>query len=92
MAKETRGAIVSVRLSDEEQDRLRAIAEETGTTVSEVIRTLVKRETRDPLPSGVTQAPIRDAVLYDGSASTFRWLAGDWEGVSGATITTRAEL
>lgn len=93
MAKELpRGAVVSVRLSDQEQDRLRAIADESGTSVSEVIRDFVNREMRDPLPRGVSVSPTRDMAVSDGSSPAFRWLAGDWEGASGATITTRAQL
>ena len=46
MAKETRDAVVSVRLSAEEQERLRKLAEEEGApSVSELIRRYVRRTT-----------------------------------------------
>lgn len=58
MAKEARDAVVSVRISEEDQSRLRRLAAERGTSVSELVRSVVVREVSEPpvIPraSGVT--------------------------------------
>jgi hypothetical protein len=68
MAKATRGAVVSVRMSDDEHARLRAIAEARGETLSELVRSVVVREMIRPAPSAsVTMTPLsQPAALGEG--------------------------
>ncbi len=44
MTKEVRDAVVSLRISAEEQAQLRELAEARGSSVSDLIRTVVMRE------------------------------------------------
>jgi len=44
MSSASRGSVLSLRLSDEEQRTLRAAAEARGTSVSDLVRSLVSRE------------------------------------------------
>jgi uncharacterized protein (DUF1778 family) len=53
VARDTRGAVVSVRLSDEQQDQLRRLAEARGKSVSDLIRTFVAEEMK-PVARGTT--------------------------------------
>lgn len=53
MVRDTRGAVVSVRLSDEQQEQLRRLAEARGTSVSDLIRTFVAEEMK-PVARGTT--------------------------------------
>ena len=67
MSKEQRGAIVSVRITDEEQQRLREVALARGTSVSEVVRSVVVREMFLPEPVGpaVSAAPVSSRAEVD---------------------------
>jgi hypothetical protein len=53
-AKQPRHAIVSIRLSGTERERLRRIAEARGSTISDVVRGYVEQEMAGPLPCGVS--------------------------------------
>jgi hypothetical protein len=50
MPKVQRDAVVSVRLSRDEQEKLRGLATERGTTVSELVRSAAVREVAGPTP------------------------------------------
>lgn len=54
-----RGAVVSVRISEAEQERLRRIAESRGTSVSDLVRSAALREAGEgrPQPVTVTMTP-----------------------------------
>jgi Ribbon-helix-helix protein, copG family len=54
MAKESRDAVISVRISEEDQARLRALAAARGTSVSELVRSIVLREVSTPEPVTTT--------------------------------------
>src|SRR5690349_15708538 len=62
MAKESRDAVVSVRISEDDQARLRKLATERGTSVSELVRTVVVREVSE------TVTPPRAAGVTSGAA------------------------
>jgi hypothetical protein len=99
MAKEPRGAIVSVRISQDEQVRLRRLADERGVSVSELLRTAALAEIRGPQPSGaaVTAPTVGDRpsgfVLKEtpgvraGEAAGVLWDVPDGALVEGNTIT-----
>jgi hypothetical protein len=99
MGKEARGAVVSVRLSDDQQARLRKIAEARGTSVSELIRTFVADETTPPVHGKtVAPAPTTAAVVVDRHANSpgtstgyIRWTtSASVSESSGAALTLRA--
>jgi Family of unknown function (DUF6290) len=48
MAREQRGAVVSIRITDDEQARLRKMAHARGTSVSELMRSAAMREVEPP--------------------------------------------
>ncbi|HEV7964459.1 MAG TPA: DUF6290 family protein [Actinoplanes sp.] len=54
MAKEARDAVISVRISEEDQARLRALAATRGTSLSELVRSIVLREISEPASAGAT--------------------------------------
>ena len=64
MPKETRDAVVSVRMSAEEQERLRLLAESRGGSVSDLIRAYVRQETGERLPRGETAASSSRTATY----------------------------
>jgi hypothetical protein len=76
--KDSRGLVVSVRISEEEQDKLRAIAKERGTTVSALVRAAALGELSES-PRAVTETigPPRNLDLEHGVA---------WSGPSGSQI------
>jgi hypothetical protein len=83
VAKEARGAVVSVRISDDEQARLRARAEERGLSVSELIRN-----------AALAQVTIEDASPAVGTTQSggevgkgIFWDAPEGAEVSGSTLT-----
>lgn len=54
MARDGRGGVVSVRISESDQQRLRRIAETRGTSVSDLVRSAALREVGEVLPPTVT--------------------------------------
>ena len=67
MSKATKGAILSLRLSEGEQMALRGLAESRGTSVSDVIRSIVAREVAPPqAPIATSSAASRPAVIGQG--------------------------
>jgi hypothetical protein len=98
MAKESRDAVISVRISEEDQTKLRALAAARGTSVSELVRGIVLREVNDPPaatttftstechgPRGSTTAAARAQPAGQGVF----WSDQGQATVSGATITFR---
>jgi hypothetical protein len=100
MAKESRDAVISVRISEEDQARLRALAAARGTSVSELVRSIVLREIGEPAsaattftstecrgPQGTTTAAARAPSADQGVF----WSDQDQgqDRVAGATITVR---
>ena len=106
MGKESRDAVVSVRISEEDQARLRELAAARGTSVSDLVRTVVLRE--------VGEVPaVAATVTASGSTPTLRSSRGstttstsqnpspghgifwaqeeDGAVVSGSTITVRVQ-
>lgn len=83
MPKETRDAVISVRLSADEQDRLKALAESQGGSVSDLIRGYVRRETGPRLPRGETSA----AASAGSPLVRPRWSAPTGSVVDGFTLT-----
>jgi hypothetical protein len=99
MAKEARDAVISVRISEEDQARLRALAAARGTSVSELVRGIVLREIGAPEsvatthpsnerrgPCGTTTAGARVQAADQGVF----WGDHGQATVSGATITVRS--
>lgn len=90
MAKESKAAVVSVRLSEEDQRRLRRIAETRGTTVSDLVRSAALREVSD---DGISRAASVTTSPTSSHAQVEHGLF--WEGVpddaliSGTTISIR---
>lgn len=75
--------IVSLRLTEQERAALQRRAD--GSTVSEVIRAIIRRELSLPLPEGVTiGTPIRFVPTPDGTITEgFIWPGG----LGGQTVT-----
>lgn len=74
MPKEIRGSIVSVRLSADEQERLREKAESRGVTVSELLRKTALSEIRldtdtDTTTTTHSTPTVGGIVLADGYGS-----------------------
>jgi hypothetical protein len=90
MPRDGRGAIVSVRLSEEQQDRLRRIAEARGESMSEVIRSYVAAE-NTPSAAGMTisTAPNSVSPQFDTGLITWTTTVSSGESV-GTTLTVRA--
>src|SRR4051812_20480457 len=99
MAKESRDAVISVRISEEDQARLRALATARGTTVSELVRSIVLREVSEPAaatptytstecrgPQGTTTAAAR---VRSADQGVF-WHEPGQATVAGATIIVRS--
>lgn len=65
VGREARGAVVSVRVSEEEQTRLRKVADSRGTSVSEFVRSVVVREVtpREDQPAVITTNTISKATV-----------------------------
>jgi len=86
MAKEPRGAILSVRVSDDEQVLLRKMAEDRGTSVSDLVRSFVAREV-----GVITSETITTSTSWTGSAADPQaqpiWFAGEQAVVDGSTVT-----
>jgi hypothetical protein len=61
---DVRGTVVSVRLSSDQQSRLRRIADARGTSVSELIRTYIDRALY-PVARGesVSPSPVSDGYV-----------------------------
>ncbi|MGI8333498.1 DUF6290 family protein [Actinomadura scrupuli] len=87
MAREPKGAVVSLRLSEDEQERLREIAETRGTSVSEVIRGVVRREFSEPLPIVETETSSSAADSSGQLGTGVFWDAPKGSVVTGNTIT-----
>jgi hypothetical protein len=98
MPKESRDAVISVRISEEDQAKLRALAAARGTSLSELVRGIVLREVNDPPavaatftstecrgPQGTTTAAVRAQSAGQGVF----WSDQGQATVSGATITVR---
>ena len=96
MAKEARDAVISVRISEEDQARLRALAAARGTSVSELVRSVVLREIHGPAtttftsdqcgaPKGTTTAA---KALPSADQGVF-WSDQGAATVAGSTITLR---
>jgi hypothetical protein len=83
MGKDARGAVVSVRLSEEEQARLRKIADARGTSISELIRSYVAAEVR-PVPRGETVASVPTGHL---GTAIVTWHTTARDEADGATLT-----
>jgi hypothetical protein len=86
MAKEPRGAVVSVRISEDEQARLRRIAEAQGKSVSELVRSVVVREVDGTRRSSgtVTMAPLsRSTAIGEGVF---------WKPTANGTVTSPGTL
>lgn len=83
--KEPRQAVVSIRLSDDEQDRLRKIADQQGMTVSDVVRGYVNQEMAGPLPRGESIGAHRQAGPT--GLGGLQWSTGEGAQVDGQTIT-----
>ena len=89
MTKDAKAAVVSVRLSPEEQRRLRRIAETRGTTVSDLVRSAALREVGKGQPAesvSVTTSPTSSHVQVQHGIF---WDAPDDALVSGATVSLR---
>jgi hypothetical protein len=83
MPKEPKGAVVSIRLSEEEQAHLRAIAADQGTSVSEVIRRLVASSIGPGLPLGQSAPSMRTG---SGAMDEGVFWASDAGSASGSTL------
>jgi hypothetical protein len=85
MAREPRDAVVSLRISDEEQSRLRQAAEARGVSVSALVRAIVIREV-----SGGPQAVETKTIGSPGQGRADQgifWDVQDGMTVAGGTLT-----
>ena len=98
MPKESRDAVISVRISEEDQARLRALAAARGTSVSELVRSIVLREISDPAPPATTYTSAECRAPKGSTTAAARHPSADqgvfWSDqgaatVAGATITLR---
>ena len=98
MPKESRDAVISVRISEEDQARLRALAAARGTSVSELVRSIVLREISDPAPPATTYTSAECRAPKGSTTAAPRHPSADqgvfWSDqgaatVAGATITLR---
>lgn len=86
MPKDPRDAVISVRISEEDQNRLREVAAERGTSVSALVRSVVLREVAETPAS----APTVTATSATGTPRTdhgIYWANQPGAVVSGGTIT-----
>ena len=100
MSQKPRESIVSVRISQEAQDRLRALAAERGTSVSELIRSVVAREVSEPVQAPVTAGATSGVAVPTGTTTAagqapaadqgFFWGVQSPSAVAGGTITLRS--
>jgi hypothetical protein len=101
MSKQPREAVVSVRISEEDQARLRQLAAARGTSVSELVRSFVVREVnepaRQPASSGATSGFASPTTGTTTAASLIPvadqgvfWDVEKPSTVSGSTITLRS--
>jgi hypothetical protein len=81
----TKGAVISLRVSEDEQARLREAAEERGTSVSDLVRAVVLREVNDS-PTGGVVASSTATPAVDGWQGPF-WNVAEGVTVAGATVT-----
>lgn len=72
-----RDHIVSIRLTDEEQSRLRRIADAAGATVSDLVRGYVRETMAPPLPLG----------LSAGTSTTHVWVTPEFRQAIGMSAT-----
>ena len=89
MAKESKAAVVSVRLSEEDQQRLRRIAETRGTTVSDLVRSAALREAGDEHDAQAMSISTSPTNSYVQVEHGIFWDALDDAYVSGATMNIR---
>lgn len=89
MARESRDAVVSLRISDDDHVRLRQVAAARGTSVSELLRSVIHREVQEvpATAATVTGTPVRGSRSPD---EGIYWVAHEGAVISGATITIRA--
>ncbi|MGV9535028.1 DUF6290 family protein [Streptosporangium sandarakinum] len=89
MAKDSKAAVVSVRLSEEEQQRLRRVAETRGTTVSNLVRSAALREAgevQEAQAVSVTTSPTSSHVQVEHGIF---WDAPDHAFISSGTLSIR---
>jgi len=100
MAKEPRDAVISVRISEDDQARLRALAAARGTSLSELVRSIVLREISEPAPPATTftsaecRAPrgkTSAAARHPSADQGVFWSDQGAATVAGATITLRID-
>lgn len=98
MAKESRDAVISVRISEEDQARLRALAAARGTSVSDLVRSVVLREISEPAAAARTVTSTECRSRSGPATGTTRAPSADqgvfWgdqggDTVAGSTITVR---
>ena len=84
MAKEPKGAIISIRLSEDEQSHLRDLAIEMGTSVSDVVRGFVASGINPTPPVSVNTSTAVTSTNYLDHGVFWTTQAGVAEG---ATLT-----
>lgn len=99
MSEKSGDAVVSVRISKDAQDRLRQIAKARGTSVSDLVRSVVAREVSEPvqpvtrvssgtaMSTGTTTTSASQPPVAD---QGFFWGIQNPIAISGATITLRS--
>lgn len=91
MSNQSRGAVISLRISGDEQDRLRRMAEERGTSVSDLVRSLVSESVGPELPVGVTVSGTPSTGGSQIEHGVF-WTQNDGSTIQGTTITLTGEV
>lgn len=81
MSRTTKSSVLTLRVSPEEQDRLRAAAEAQGVSVSEYVRSKVPRKTPARSAPPVTGTAVRMGTATAGGAAvtdggTPHWTVG----------------
>lgn len=86
MAREPKGAVVSLRMSEEEQAQLRQMADERGSSVSDLIRTFVSREMDAGTAATVTVTTSQTGRPTQLNEGIF-WNAHEGAVIAGGTLT-----
>lgn len=86
MAKEGRGTILSLRISEDEQLSLRQYAEAHGTSVSDLVRSLVHREVTPQVRSTASVTTTTVSIAHSIGQGIF-WDVSLKNTDSGGTVT-----
>jgi hypothetical protein len=84
MTREPRGAVISIRISEDEQARLRERAQERGMSVSELLRSAALAESNVEPETASPTTQTRPAAFVENG---FEWCVPEGGRADGATLT-----